>query len=136
MWGIDPDSNGNDVQPFENGPLRHSSKMSYSKVAAAGGKWIPVVHSFNKKKKTPMVSAIATEQSYMFSNRFTPLTENQTMNINPRTNCEWPSATNFTKKKKNTIQPSAGNKIPTIINGKITNAETKKPSSSLKNSSI
>jgi len=50
MWGIDPDSNGNDVQPFENGPLRHSSKMSYSKVAAAGGKWIPVVHSFNKKK--------------------------------------------------------------------------------------
>jgi len=36
--------------------------------------------------------------------------------------------------KKNTIQPSAGNKIPTIINGKITNVENKTPSSSLKNS--
>jgi len=73
----------------------------------------------------------------MSSNRFTPLTnpnENQTVDINPRTNCEWPLGTNFTKKK--IIQPSAGNKIPTIINGKITNAETKKPSSSLKNSSV
>jgi len=37
--------------------------------------------------------------------------------------------------KKNTTQPSAGNKIHTIINGKITNVETRKPSSSLKNSS-
>ena len=73
-WGNEPDSNGNDVQPFKNGPSRHSSKMSYSEVAAAGGKWIPVVHSFNKKKKMPTVSARATEQSYMSSNRFTPLT--------------------------------------------------------------
>jgi len=39
----------------------------------------------------------------------------------------------FHEKKKKTIQPSAGNKIPSIINGKITNVETKKPSSSLKN---
>ena len=104
-WGIEPDCNGNDVQPFENGPSRHSSKTSYSDLAAAGGKWIPVIHSFNKKKKTPTVSAIATEQSYMSSNRFTPLTnlnENQTVDINPRTNCEWPSATNFTKKKTKT----------------------------------
>jgi len=38
--------------------------------------------------------------------------------------------------EKKTFQPIAGNKIPTIINGKITNAETKKPSPSLKNSSI
>ena len=37
--------------------------------------------------------------------------------------------------KKNTIQPSADNKIPSIINGKVTNVETKKPSTSLKNSS-
>jgi len=127
-WGIEPDTNGNDVQPFES----KSSKMSYAEVAAAGGKWIAVVHSFTKKK-TPAVSAVATEQSYMSSNRFTPLTnlnENQTVEINPRTNCEWPSATNFTK--KNTIQPSDGNKIPTIINGKITKVETKKQSSSLR----
>jgi hypothetical protein len=75
--------------------------MSYAEVAAAGGKWIPVVHSFTKKKKTPAVSAMATEQSYMSSNRFTPLTnlnEIQTVEINPRTNCEWPSVTNFTKR--------------------------------------
>jgi len=58
-------------------------------VAAAGAKWIPVVHSFNKKKKMPTVSAMATEQSYMSSNCFTPLTnlnENQTVEINPRIN--------------------------------------------------
>jgi len=73
-WGIQPDSNGNDVHPFEKGPSRHSSKMSYSKVAAAGVKWIPVVHSFNKKKKTPTVSARATGQSCVSSNCFTPLT--------------------------------------------------------------
>jgi len=100
-WGIEPDSNGNDAQPFENGSSRHSSKMSYSEVAAAGDKWIPVVQSFNKKKKTPTVSAIA-EQPHMSSNRFTPLTNlngNQTVDINPRTKCEWPSAINFTKKK-------------------------------------
>ena len=57
----------------------------------------------------------------------------KTVEINPRTNCEWPSAKKF-HEKKNTIQPSVGNKVPTIINGKITNVETKKPSSSLKNS--
>jgi len=136
MWGIEPDSNGNDVQPFENGPSKHSSKISYSEVAAAGGKWIPVVHSFNKKEKTPTVSAMAIEQSYMSSNRFTLLTnlnENQSVDINPSSNCEWSSATNATK--KNIIQPSASNKIPTLINGRVTNVETKKPSSSLKNSS-
>jgi len=33
-------------------------------MAAAGGKWIPVVHSFNKKKKMPTVSVMATEQSH------------------------------------------------------------------------
>jgi hypothetical protein len=104
-------------------------------LAAAGGKWIPVVHSFNKKKQMPTVSAMANEQSYMSSNRFTPLnnlSENQTVKINPVNNCEWSSVKNAIK---NTIQPSAGNKIPTIINGRVTNVETKKPSSSLKKSS-
>jgi hypothetical protein len=67
-----------------------------------GGKWIPVVHSFNKKKKTPTVSAMANEQSYMSSNRFTPLTnlnENQADEVNLMSNCEWSSATNSMKKK-------------------------------------
>jgi len=96
--GIEPDSNGNDVQPFES----KSSKMSYAEVATAGGKWIPVVQSFNKKKKTPTAPAIASEQSYMSPNHFTQLTnlsESQTVKINPRTNCEWQSTTNFMKKK-------------------------------------
>jgi hypothetical protein len=101
-----------------------------------GGKWIPVVHSFNKKKKTPTVSAVATEQSYMSSNRFTPLINlnvNQTDELNLMSNCKWSSATN--SMKKTIIQPSAGNKIPTIINGRVLNGEIKKPLSSLKNSS-
>jgi len=111
--------------------------MTYSEMAAAGGKWIPVVHSFNEKKKMPTESARATEKSHMSSNRFTPLTnlmENQIVEINPRSNCEWPSATN-SMKKKNIIQPSAGNKITTVINGRVMNVETKTPSSSLKISS-
>jgi len=49
-WWIESDSNGNDVQPFENRPSKHSSKMSYTEVAAATGKWIPAVHSFNKRR--------------------------------------------------------------------------------------
>jgi len=35
--------------------------------------------------------------------------------------------------KKNTIQHSAGNKIPTIINGRVRNDEIKKPSWTIKN---
>ena len=87
--------------------------MCYSEKAAAGGKRIPVVHNFNKKKKTPTVSARATEQSYMYSNRFAPLSnliENKLCEINSRNKCEWPSTTNSIK--KNIIQPSAGNKFP------------------------
>jgi hypothetical protein len=69
----------------------------------------------------------------MFSKRFAPLTnliENKPAKTNPRNKCEWPSATN--SMKRNIIQPSAGNKIPTIINGRITNVSTKTPSSLLK----
>jgi hypothetical protein len=33
-WGIDPDSTDNNIQPFKNWLLRHSSKISYNKVAA------------------------------------------------------------------------------------------------------
>ena len=33
-WRIEPDSAENNVQPFENWPSRHSSKMRYSEVAA------------------------------------------------------------------------------------------------------
>jgi len=101
MWGIETDSNGNDVQPFENRPSRHSSKMSYSEVAATGGKWIAVVHSFSKKKKMPTVSAMTNELSYMSSNCFTPLTnlsENQIVEINLMGNSERSSAKNSIKK--------------------------------------
>jgi hypothetical protein len=35
--------------------------------------------------------------------------------------------------KKNTVQPSADNKIPTIINGRVRNNEIKKPSWTIKN---
>ena len=83
-----------------------------------------------------MVSARATEQSYMYSNHFALLTnliENKLGEINSRNKCEWPSTTNSIK--KNIIQPNAGNKIPTVINGRTTNVSTKTPSSLLKISS-
>jgi len=87
-------------------------------VATTSGKRKPVVHSSIKKKKTPTVPAMATEQSYISPNRFTPLTnhnENQTDEINSRSNYEWSSTKN--PLEKNFIQPNVGNKIPTIING-------------------
>jgi len=100
-WEINPDSNRNYVQPFGSMPSRHSSKKSYSEVAATHGKWILVVHSFNKKKKTPTISTMATEHSYLSSNHFMPLANlngNQTVEINPRTICEWISSPKFMKK--------------------------------------
>jgi len=50
-WRTEPNSNGNDVQPFESEPLEHSSKMCYSKIAAAGSKWFPVVTTSTKRRK-------------------------------------------------------------------------------------
>jgi len=55
-WWIEPDSNGNVVQPFENRPSKHSSKMSYPEVAAAGCKWIPASHISAKKLHTSETS--------------------------------------------------------------------------------
>jgi len=57
----------------------------------AVGKWIPVVHSFNKRKKMPTVTSMSTEQSYVSSNRFTPLTnlnENDADEVNLTSNCK------------------------------------------------
>jgi hypothetical protein len=46
-------------------------------------------------------------------------------------NCEWPSSSNSTK--ETTGKPSAGYKIPTIINRKVVNDESKKPLWTTKN---
>jgi hypothetical protein len=70
------------------------------------------------------------------SNRFTPLTnlnDNYADEVSLTSNCEWSSSTN--SMKKTTIQPSASNKIPMIISGRVMNGEIKKPSWSIKNSS-
>jgi hypothetical protein len=37
-WGVEPDSKGHDRQPFKSRPMDHTCKISYSKVATAGGK--------------------------------------------------------------------------------------------------
>jgi hypothetical protein len=87
----------------------------------AGDKWIPVVHNFNKKMKTPTVTSMKTEP-IMSSDRFTPLTnlnENLTDEIRLTCNSEWSSST------KSTNQSSAGNKIPAIINGRVINGDIK-----------
>jgi hypothetical protein len=102
----------------------------------AGDKRIPVVHNFNKKMKTTTVTSIKTEQHMVSSNCFTLLTnlnENLTNDIRLMCNSEWSSLTKSTKKSTN--KSSAGNKIPTIINGQIINGDTKKPSRKLVNSS-
>jgi len=123
-WGIEPDPNGNEIQPFENRPTKHTTNKSYSEVATTSGKRKPVVHSSIKKKKTPTVPATATEQSYISPNRFTPLTNhnvNQTDEINSRSNYERSSTKN---PKKNFTPSNVGNKIPTIINGRAMNVES------------
>jgi hypothetical protein len=82
--------------------------------------------------KTTTVTSMKAEQPIMFSNRFTPLTnlnENLTDEIRLTCNSEWSSST------KSTNQPSVGNKIPTIINGRVMNGNIKKPSRTLVNSS-
>jgi cysteine synthase len=50
----------------------------------------------------PTVTSMTTEQSYMSSNCFTPLTnlnENHADEVNLMSNCEWSSPTNSMKKK-------------------------------------
>jgi hypothetical protein len=52
----------------------------------AGSKWIPVAHSFSKMNKSPTVTSVTTEQSYISLNHFTPLTnlnENQAHEVHP-----------------------------------------------------
>ena len=67
----------------------------------AGDKWIPVVHCLNKKKKTPTVTSSKTDQPYISSNRFTPLTnlnESQADDSSPTSNCKRSLTTNYVKK--------------------------------------
>jgi hypothetical protein len=88
-----------------------------------------------QKEENAYSTSMATEQSCMSSNRLTltNLNKNQADEVNLMSNCEWSSAKYSLK--KTIIQPSAGNKIPTIINGRVMNGEIKQPSSSLKNAS-
>jgi len=90
--------------------------------------WIPVVHNSSKGKKTPMTPSRTTEKSYRSSNRFTPLAnlpENLHDEVHPTSNHEWTSSSKATK--ESTSKPSTGYKIPTIVNGRVTTEENKKP---------
>jgi hypothetical protein len=122
--------------PDDSSILKPSLACESSVCEQAGDKWIPVVHNFNKKTKMSTVTSMKTEQPIMSSNRFTPLTnpnENLTDEIRLMCNSEWSSSTKSTKKSTN--QSSAGNRIPTIINGRFVNGDIKKPSRTLVNSS-
>ena len=135
-WRRKPDPKGHDRQPFKTGPLDQPPKLSYLEVTTAGEKWIPVVRSFNKKKKSPTTAAMAPDLTYESPNRFSPLIN---LNGNPsiektlKSNYKRSSAANSTR--KNTIQPRAGNTIPTIINGQVAHIGYKRLSSSPVNSS-
>ena len=90
--------------------------------------WIPVLHNSSKGKKTPMTPSRTTEKSYKSSNRFTPLAnlpENLHDEVHPTSNHEWTSSSKATK--ESTSKPSTGYKIPTIVNGRVTTEENKKP---------
>jgi hypothetical protein len=104
--------------------------------AQEGDKWIPVVHKGTQKPKTPMVTSMRTEQTNISSNRFTllaNLNENQTDGARLMCNSEWSTSTKSAK--NSTIQPSASNKISTIINGRVRNEHFKKPTEIIVNSS-
>jgi hypothetical protein len=99
----------------------------------ARDKWIPVVHSLNKKKKTPIATSRNTEP-FTSSNRFSPLSNlnvNQADEVSPTSSSEWSSSAK--SMGKTTIQPSAGNKIPTIIKERVMNGNIKKPLSTVMN---
>ena len=101
----------------------------------ANDQWIRVVHCSNKKKKMPTVTSMKTDQSSIYSNRFSPLTnlnENQAYDISPTSDYERSSSLNSTETI--TIQSSAGSKITTIINGQVMKFKTKKHSWTVKNS--
>jgi hypothetical protein len=80
----------------------------------ASDKWISVVLSFNKNTNTP-VTLRKTEQRIMSSNHFSPLTNFKAEGLSLTSNSEWPTSTK--SMIRNTNQPCAGNKIPTISNG-------------------
>ena len=101
----------------------------------ASDQWIPVVHCSDKKKKMPTVTSMKTDQSSIYSNRFSPLTnlnKNQADDISPMSDCEQSSTNSI---ETITVQSNAVSKTPTIINGRFTRRKTKKPLQTIKNSS-
>ena len=101
-----------------------------------GDEWIPVVYSFNKKMKTPILTPMRTKQHIASLNCFTllaTLNNNLAYEVRQTSNSEWSSSTKSTDKSTN--HPSDGNKVLTIINGRDTNGDIKKPSRTLVNSS-
>jgi hypothetical protein len=91
------------------------------------------VHTFSKSKKTPIISSKITEQYCGSSNRFTSLinlTDYQPDEVLLLGNHEWSSS--FSAMNKTTTKPGVGDKIPTIVNGRVVNGEIKNPLWSVK----
>jgi len=113
---------------------RTTTKKSYSEMAATGGKRKPAVSSFTNTRKTTTSPARATNQT----NRPNPITTRPYSNgiltnkTNARKNSEWTTSKSF--KEKHLNKPHEGNKIPTVINGRIRHAQSTKPAPTLKDS--
>jgi hypothetical protein len=108
--------------------LKPSFPCGLSKHKRINVGWIPVAHNSSKGKKTPMVSSMTAEKFCRSSNPFTPLAnlpENQPDEVHPTSNHEWISSSNSTK--ESTSNPSAGYKIPSILNGRVITDENKQP---------
>ena len=79
--------------------------------------------------KTTSLTSKETEQPIMFTNHFTllaNLNKDQAYEVSQRSNNEWSSSAKSIKKTSNV--PREGNKIPSIINARVTNGDIKKPS--------
>jgi len=113
---------------------RNTMKKSYSEVAATGGKRNPAVSSFTDKRKTTTSPAKATNQTNMPN----PITTRPYSNgiltnkTYARKNSEW--TTSKSSREKHPNKPHEGNKIPTVINGRIGRVQSKKPAPTKKDS--
>jgi hypothetical protein len=121
---------------WENGlPNEHRTtiRMSYAEVAATGGKRNPALSSFTVKKKMTTSPARATHQTNM-PNPFTARPNPNgipTNEINARKNSEWTSSKSSRENHFNNSHE--GNKIPTVINGRIMHVQSTKPAPTRRN---
>jgi hypothetical protein len=113
--------------PYEH---RTTTTKSYSEVAATGGKRNPAVSNFISKKNTTTIPTKVTNLTNMLPNLSSPtpspnINGNLTDEMYARNKSAWPPSKGFWKTDSN--KPNVGNRIPTLINGRVRHNEIMKP---------